>query len=390
MPEEHSYSTETSSRHRERSLPYALVKRAIIIALIAGLVGGGLGSYAFIRYFANAIPTDKKQLVVQESSAIVDVAKKASPSVVSITSKSVNRGFFGQAVEAEGAGTGIIVTSDGLILTNRHMVDNTSANYTVVTSDGKEYPNATVVSRDPVNDMAFVRIKASGLPAANLGDSSAVQVGQRVVAIGNALGQFQNTVTEGIISGIGRGVLAGDQNGAEAPEQLQNVFQTDAAINPGNSGGPLVNLDGQVIGINTAVAGQAAQNIGFAIPINEAKPLIASVKEKGRIVRPYLGVRYMLLTRDIATANDLKVFEGAWVQGDDQNPGVVAGSPAEQAGLKQGDVITKLDNDKITSTASLQSIIAKHKPGNKVKLTVVRDGKPQTIEVTLAEAPSGQ
>lgn len=390
MSEEHPRTEEHSRSEpaRAASIPYDWAKRLIALSLIFGLVGGSMGSYVFIRYFASAIPADKKQLVIQESSAVVDVAEKVSPSVVSITSKTTRRGFFGQSVQASGAGTGIVVSSDGLILTNKHVVDDAAASYSVVMSDGKEYGGATVVSRDSVNDIAFLRIKASGLPEAKLGDSGSVKVGQRVVAIGNALGEFQNTVTEGIISGLSRRVVAGDGQNAE---QLQNVFQTDAAINPGNSGGPLVNLEGQVIGINTAVAGQEAQNVGFAIPINEAKPLIASVKEKGRIVRPYLGVQYVPLTRDIATANDLKVFEGVWLVGDDSGASaVLADSPAAKAGLKDGDVITKVANDKITATTSLQSLVAKHKPGDKVELTVVRDNKPEKITVTLGEAPSGQ
>lgn len=372
----------------ERS-DYSLIKRATIVAVIAGLLAGGAGAYAFINFFAAAVPVDRKQLVVQESSAVIDAAKKVSPSVVSITSKAVSRGFFGQPTELEGAGSGIIVTSDGLILTNKHVVSDVGATYTVITSDGKEYAGATVVSRDPVNDIAFIRVKASGLKAAELGDSGAIQVGQHVLAVGNALGQFQNSVTEGVISGIGRGVVAGDQSSGAA-EQLQNVLQTDAAINPGNSGGPLVNLDGQVIGINTAVAGQSAQNIGFAIPINEAKPLITSVKEKGKIVRPYLGVRYIPLTRDIATANELNVFEGAWLYGAEDEPGVLPDSPAAKAGLKDGDVITKVAADKVTATNSLQSLIAKHKAGDHVELTIVRDNKTQKLTVTLGEAPTAE
>jgi serine protease Do len=357
-------------------------------ALILGLLGGAAGSYVFIRYFAAAIPTDKKQLVVQENSAVIDVAKKVSPAVVSITSKTVTRGFFGQAQEAEGAGTGMVVSSDGLILTNRHVVDDASANYTVIDNNGKTYP-ATVVSRDTANDIAFVRISATNLPTVSLADSGSVQVGQRVIAIGNALGQFQNTVTDGIISGVSRGVTAGDSAVGGNVEQLQNLFQTDAAINPGNSGGPLVNLDGQVVGINTAVAGEGSQNIGFAIPINEAKPLIASVKTKGRIVRAYLGVRYLVIDKQTATANNLPVDNGAWVQANgDSAPGVVAGSPAEKAGIKEGDIITKIGNDKIDSTHSLQSLIGKHKSGDKVKVTFMRDGKEQSVEVTLEDAPA--
>jgi serine protease Do len=347
-----------------------------------------LGSVVFIRFFAWAIPTDRKQLVVQENSAVIDVATAVGPSVVSITSKTVTRGFFGTTQQASGAGTGMIVTSDGLILTNRHVVEDQNANYTVVTSDGKSYP-AKVVSRDTVNDVAFVRISANNLPIIKLGDSGSVKVGQRVVAIGNALGQFQNTVTDGIISGLSRGVEAGDENGFNTnTEQLQNLLQTDAAINPGNSGGPLVNLDGQVVGINTAVAGQA-QNIGFAIPINEVKPLLDSVKSAGRIVRPFLGVRYVAINRQVATQNNLSVTDGAWVQAaDDANPGVVADSPAAKGGIREGDIITKIGGDKIDATHSLQSLITKHKVGDKVKVTVLRDGKSQDLEITLEAAPA--
>lgn len=172
-------------------------------------------------------------------------------------------------------------------------------------------------------------------------------------------------------------------------EQLQNLFQTDAAINPGNSGGPLVNLDGQVVGINTAVAGQGAQNIGFAIPINEVKPLIASVKSAGRIVRAYLGVRYVAIDNQTAAENKLPVTSGAWVKAaDDANPGVVADSPAAKAGIKESDIITKIGNDKVDATHSLQSLIGKYKVGDKVVLTIIRDGKTQTLDVTLEAAPA--
>jgi serine protease Do len=184
-------------------------------------------------------------------------------------------------------------------------------------------------------------------------------------------------------------LTAGDPSGLTgSSEQLQNLFQTDTAINPGNSGGPLVNLDGQVIGINTAVAGQA-QNIGFAIPINDAKPLVASVKDTGTITRAYLGVRYVALDPETAAANNVSVTSGAWIQaGDSQNPGIVAGSPAEKAGLKEGDVITKIGNDKVDATHSLQSLVGKHKVGDKIQVTVLRGGKTQTLTVTLGTAPA--
>jgi serine protease Do len=379
-----------ASALRRQAGTFKLPQTVAIMALVFGLVGGALGSYVFIRYFASAIPADRKQLVVQENSAVVDVASKVSPSVVSITSKTVTRGFFGNVQQAEGAGTGMIVTSDGLIMTNRHVVDDANATYTVVTSDGKSYP-AKVVSRDNTNDIAFVRISASGLKPVELADSGTVKVGQRVIAIGNALGQFQNTVTEGIVSGLSRGVTAGDNSAIGGnSEDLQDLLQTDAAINPGNSGGPLVNLEGQVVGINTAVAGQGAQNIGFAIPVNDAKPLIASVKSSGRIVRPYLGVRYVALDQQVAQANNLTLTQGAWIQAaDDANPGVLPDSPAAKAGLKDGDIITKIGNTKIDATHSLQSLVGKYKVGDKVTMTINRDGKDQTVTVTLEEAPAG-
>jgi serine protease Do len=362
--------------------------KLLAAGLLFGIVGGMIGTMAMVRFFPGAIPTDKKQLIIQESSAVIDVAKQVSPAVVSITSQAVTRDFFGNAQQAVGAGTGMIVTSDGLILTNRHVVDDTTANYTVITTDGKTYP-AKVVSKDTVNDVAFVRITATGLPVVKLGDSGSVQVGQRVVAIGNALGQYQNSVTDGIISGLSRGVVAGDGSATgTSSEVLQNLLQTDAAINPGNSGGPLVNLDGQVVGINTAVAGQA-QNIGFAIPINEAKPLIASVESVGKIVRPYLGVRYVAIDQQVATQNSLAVSSGAWVQaGTDQSPAVVAGSPAAKAGIKEGDIITKVGGDTVDSTHSLQSLISNHKVGDTVSVTVLRDGKTLTLSTKLEAAPA--
>jgi serine protease Do len=365
-----------------------LPRNIAIVALIFGLLGGIFGSYAYVRYFAQYIPADKKQLVVQESSATVNVANRVSPAVVSITSQAVTQGFFGTQQQTNGAGTGMIVSSDGLILTNRHVVSDTSATYTVVTSTGKSYP-ATVVSRDSENDIAFVRISASGLPTVSLGDSSSVQVGDAVIAIGNALGQFQNTVTTGVISGKSRGVTAGDGSGlTNSSEQLENLFQTDAAINPGNSGGPLVNLDGQVIGMNTAIAGQGSQNIGFAIPINSVKPLIQSVESKGKIVRAYLGVEYVSLDPQTASANNLPVSNGAWVQsGDPSTPSVISGSPADKAGIKDGDIITSVNGKAVDQNNSLQSLVSNFKPNQQVTLGVNRNGTQMSIKVTLGEAP---
>ncbi len=370
---------------KSENLPMMMVQRLIALSLVVGIIGGAGGGYIAAKYGIKKTTVDRHELVVQESSAVIDVAKKVAPSVVSITSKTTSYNFFGMGQTQEGAGTGIIISSDGLIITNKHVVDGQDSNYTVITSDGKEYKDAKVIARDSVNDLAFVKIDAKGLKAADLGDSASMQVGQQVVAIGNALGQFQNSVTTGVISGLSRPITAGD--GAGSSEDLQNLFQTDAAINPGNSGGPLVNLEGQVIGINTAVAGNA-QNIGFAIPINEAKTVIASVKDKGKISRPYLGVRYALITKDFATRNNLKATDGAYVVGDSQNLAVIPNSPASKAGVQSGDIITKIAGDKIDASHSPSSLVSKHKVGDKVDLEVIRDGQTKTLTATLEEAPS--
>ncbi|HSX41219.1 MAG TPA: trypsin-like peptidase domain-containing protein [Candidatus Saccharimonadales bacterium] len=371
--------------HEEHNqLPYNLVRRIVTLTLVVGLLGGAAGSYVVVRYLPALIPVSKQAIVLQENSAAVDVAKKVSPSVVSITSQSTGFSFFGQSQTTKGAGTGIIVGSDGLILTNNHVIDGASE-LDVYTSDGKRYKNAKVIATDAQNDLAFIKVDAHGLKAAELGDSSSVAVGNKVVAIGNALGQFQNTVTEGIISGLGRPVTAGDQTGG-SEEQLQNLFQTDAAINPGNSGGPLVNLEGKVIGINTAVAGDA-QNIGFAIPINQAKIELAQVQKAGKITKPYLGVRYIPITKEFAASNNLPVTQGGYITGDNQNLAVVPGSPAAKSGLKEGDIITKIGGQTLDATHSLSLLISQHKVGDKVKIEYLRDGQSKSVDVALEEAP---
>jgi serine protease Do len=380
-----------NDRTAEQTLPWAMVRRLMIVTLVVGLAGGLTGAYLFNQYLApnaTANTVANRQLIVQENSAVIGVAKKVSPSVVAITAQTTVQGFFGPQ-QSTSSGTGIIVSADGLIMTNRHVVSDVSATYTVKTSGGKELKNARVVARDTFNDIAFMRVDDKDLPAATVGDSAAIQVGQKVVAIGNALGQLQNTVTEGIVSGIGRPVTAGSASDGTS-EQLTNMLQTDAAINPGNSGGPLVNLDGQVIGMNTAVAGDGAQGIGFAIPANDVTALIASVQKSGKIVRPYMGVRYIPVTKDIATDNNLKTTEGAWLKGNTDQPSIISGGPAEKAGLKDGDVIIKVNGDKVTATVSIQSLIGKYQPNEKVTLTIERDGKEKTVGLTLGEAPAAQ
>jgi serine protease Do len=280
-------------------------------------------------------------------------------------------------------------------MTNRHVVSNGTTSVSVTLSDGTELNDVEVVGRtnesDPL-DVAFLKIKdkkGKNLTAAKIGDSSKVQVGDRVVAIGNALGQFQNTVTSGIISGYGRNVEAGDAGGAGGTETLQNLFQTDTAINEGNSGGPLVNLSGEVIGLNTAIAGGTAQNIGFAIPVNDIQGLMKSVLQKGKLERPYLGVRYVSLTDDYAYLYNLSVKRGAYiVPARGGQSSIVAGSPAEKAGLKEKDIITKIDGVAVDENNSLTSLTGRKSVGDQVTLTINRDGKEMTVKVTLEAAPS--
>jgi serine protease Do len=282
-----------------------------------------------------------------------------------------------------GGGSGFFVSSDGLIVTNRHVVEDTAATYTVQTLDGKKH-EAKVLARDTAIDLALIKIDGTGYPAVTLGDSNALQIGDNVVAIGNALGEFSNTVTRGIVSGLNRSLVAGGT--MEGSEEINGAIQTDAAINPGNSGGPLLTLDGEVVGVNTAVS-ESGQSVGFAIPINMAKRSIDSVKQYGRIIRPYLGVRYAVITPDMATQNNLPFSYGALVVRGN-NPGEVAvipGSPADKAGIVENDIILEADGTKINSDNSLGTIILNKQVGDKVNLKVYHKGDTKTVTVTLTE-----
>lgn len=347
-----------------------------------------------------------KTIVVEESSATIDAVQKVSPSVVSIVvtqdlSQLYNLtgpnifpfDLFGFDLESQledaegkqevGAGTGFIITSDGLILTNKHVVSTEGAEYTVIMNDGEQH-TATVLDADPFNDIALIKIEAEGLTPVELGDSDTLEVGQTVIAIGNTLGEYQNTVTRGIVSGLSRTVRAGDGNGNS--ETLEDIIQTDAAINHGNSGGPLINLDGQVIGVNTAI-NREGQLIGFAIPMNQATRAIESVQKHGRIIRPYLGVRYLILNEEIAKRNNLDVDYGALiVRGSDPTElAVIPGSPADIAGLEENDIILEVNGQKIDSDHSLARQLQKYDPDDTVTLKVSHDGKEKIIEATLAE-----
>lgn len=336
---------------------------------------------------SRSITENRETLVLQQGEIVSEVFKKVSPSTVSITTQSIDttRRYYASQV-SEGAGSGIIISKDGYILTNKHVIPEGTRNITVILADGKKYTDVTVIGRDPSNDIAFIKINGvNDLTPAQIGDSDGVTPGQQVVAIGNALGLFRNSVTSGIISGTGRPIQAADEAGTGV-EQLEDLFQTDAAINPGNSGGPLVNLKGEVIGMNTAVSAEG-QGIGFAIPINSARGLMDSVVATGKMTKPYIGVRYVSLDADLAQQLNLKTEQGALIRGTRTTPAVMAGSPAEKAGLKEGDVVLKVGDKQITPESGLATKLARHKPGDKVELTILRDGKEQKVTVTLGEYP---
>lgn len=284
-----------------------------------------------------------------------------------------------------GGGSGFLVSKDGLIVTNRHVVEDKDAEYTVYTNDGKKH-TAKVVARDQVLDVALIKIDGNDFPYLEFANSDDLKVGQSVIAIGNALGEFRNTVSVGVVSGLSRSIIAGDNFGQS--EALDHVIQTDAAINPGNSGGPLLNLRGQVVGVDVAVA-QGSQSIGFALPVNSIKSVVSSVKETGKIVRPYLGVRYTQVTSEMKDQNHLSVDYGVLVQrGQSENDlAVIPGSPADKAGILENDIILEIDGVKLDSDHNLSYIIRDKKVGDTVTLKVLSKGKEKTVSVTLEAAP---
>lgn len=355
-------------------------------ALVVVLLVVFLGAFLYDKYLYKddkvaqpATLYDGNQTAPAKEATVTSVSDKVSPSVVSIITNTTTRTYFG-AVPSQAAGTGIIVSSDGYILTNKHVV-NSARSVQVITVDGVTYEDVAVVGTDPLNDVAYLKIKdGKDLPAATLGDSNTVRVGQSVVAIGNALGQYQNTVTSGIISGTGRPIQAGDESGNQV-ETLTDLLQTDAAINSGNSGGPLLNMAGQVIGINTAVA-QDAQGIGFAIPINATKGTLKGVLAGNGVQRAYLGVRYVPITPEITKKYDLSVKQGAYVYGESTSS-VISGSPADKGGIKEKDIITKINGAAVGRNGGVSSLVGAYAPGDTIGITVVRDGSEKELRVTL-------
>ncbi|MEK7625733.1 MAG: trypsin-like peptidase domain-containing protein [Patescibacteria group bacterium] len=374
---------------------FATVALMLLSSISAGYVGGYFGSKSMNG--SNQSVQVARQEIDNESNLITQIAKDVGPSVVSINvvSQGNQQTFFGtRTIQQESAGTGVIIDKSGIVITNRHVVPKQSKSVSITLSDGTELKDVEVIGRTNDNDsldIAFLKIKdtkGKDLKVAKIGDSSKVQVGDKVIAIGNALGQFQNTVTSGIISGYGRDIQAGDESGSGS-ETLQNLFQTDTAINQGNSGGPLVNTKGEIIGINTAVATGSAENIGFAIPIGDIQGLITSVLREGKLLRPYIGVRYVSLTDDYAYQYNLNVKRGAYIAPNpDGDLPIVAGSPAEKAGLKEKDIITKVDGIEIDDKHSLTSLINRKAVGDKVTLTIVRDGKTMEVHLQLEASPA--
>jgi S1-C subfamily serine protease len=316
-------------------------------------------------------------VTIDESSAVIEAAAAVSPAVVRITAEGVSDSPFGEIPET-GVGSGVIYDSSGWILTNRHVVEG-SQTLTIELKDGREF-TGEVYGIDTLTDLAIVRVDVTGLPTADIGDSSDLKVGQLVVAIGSPLGTYSFTVTSGIVSATGRTIRT------NSGQQLTNLIQTDAAINPGNSGGPLVDAGGNVIGINTAVATDAS-GIGFAIPIGIARPIMDQAVAGQPLARPYIGIRFIMITPQLAEAENLAVSDGALVSSGQGNPAVVAGGPADQAGVREDDIIVAIDDEPVDSEHPLDAVLSGYAPGRTVDLEILRNGESLTLPITLGTRP---
>lgn len=344
--------------------------------------------------------------VLGEDEAVVKLVKNAQPAVVAIlVLSSTSRPappqieFFpfsfpqeplappkkgGKKPEPQqvGGGSGFFVSEDGILVTNRHVTDFENAEFQVLTYDGKKHP-ATLMGTDPLLDIAFLKVDGGRFPYLTFGDSDALQPGQTVIAIGNALDQFRNTVTKGVVSGLNRRIFAGD---GETTELLEEAIQTDAAINPGNSGGPLLDLQGRVVGLNTAVSDQG-QLLGFALPSNTVKRDAEAIRKTGKIVRPFLGVRYQMITEELVKKNQLTIDHGALiVRGTERDELAVSpGSPADIAGLVENDIILEVDDQPVNEEHSLSALIGRHAPGDIIRLKILHGGVEKTVRATLVE-----
>jgi S1-C subfamily serine protease len=365
------------------------VLQVVTIALITAVVSGSLSAAAVANLLrpnsgsgpSGSTGTPVSQVHLDESSAVITAVARVMPAVVVITSSS-SGGVLGGA---NGVGSGLIFDSKGWILTNKHVV-NGADQISVQLNDSRVF-TGRVYGIDTLTDLAIVKIDATGLPVAPLGSSDDLQLGQLAIAIGNPLGTFENTVTTGVVSGLGRHIQAGDTGGSSS-EQLNNLIQTDAAINPGNSGGPLINSAGQVIGINTAV-NQNAQGIGFAIPINVARPILLLALDGKQLARPWIGVYYTPIDQQLAKEQGLAVDHGVLIGPAASGArGVFPGSPAEKAGLKDGDIVVAVDGQAIDAEHDLSSRVLPHVPGDTITLSVVRASGTVSIKVTLGTLPA--
>ncbi len=399
----------------------------ILLAFVVGTISGGAASiytpylieegflspWMLPRGDAIRIVEREKAVASSDEDRITDIVEEALQSVVSINiTKDVSSNdlqfdglleeyyddpFFSFPVPEQlpdqeetfermriGGGTGFFVTEDGIIATNKHVIDDEEAEYIVVTQDGNEL-KATLLAKDPALDLAFLKVEGEGYPALRFGNSDDIEIGETVIAIGNVLAEFSNSVTKGIVSGKNRRLLAGSFSRSEI---IEEAIQTDAAINFGNSGGPLINLSGEVVGMNTAISDQA-QLLGFALPSNSIVRALESVREHGRVIRAWLGVRFVPVDSEYADRNNLSYDYGALIIfGDGDSEAVIPGSPADSAGLEPGDVILSIDGILIDREQSLANIISKKFPGEKVMITFARGEDERVVEATLEERDS--
>jgi len=417
-------------KHNKTVIVVSMCSSALTVAFlfIVGIIFFGQRS-DFLENLASSffdgdgvVITDKSDVPIRtdipaEESRIIDVVAKASPAVVSIViTKDVPiieqyyqefdpfgddffNDFFGNGFgfrmpqqrqngtekREVGGGSGFFISADGSVVTNRHVIDDDKAEYTVLTNDGKKY-DAEIVAKDSMLDVAILKIKGADFPYLSFGNSDGLKPGQTVIAIGNALGEFRNSVSTGVVSGISRSIVAGDMFGRS--EQLEGVIQTDAAINPGNSGGPLLDIKGNVIGVSVAVE-RGAENIGFALPSNLVKDVADSVKKHGEIVRPYLGVRYVQITETLKKKNSLTVDYGVLVQRGEtaEELAVIPGSPADKAGLVENDIILEVDGIKLEQGKSLASIVRQKQVGQTIRLKILHKGSEKEVEVQLEKTP---
>ena len=349
-----------------------------VAAFVLALSACGIGAYNY--YHSGGVTNNNYgpdgNSMNFEAGSIADIANKVSDSVVSITTEVRTKTWFGTESTGQAAGTGFIISESGYIMTNKHVVENAKT-VNITLNSGKTYKNVKVVGLDPLNDSAILKVEnPENFKAVKLGDSKTINPGQQVIVIGNALGEYSNSVTSGIISGTGRSLVASDSNGS-AYEQLSDMIQTDAAINGGNSGGPVVNAAGEVIGIATAYA-SSSQTVGFAIPIASVKGIINNVLETGNFARAVLGVQYTTVTADIADENNLPVNYGAYISDK-----ITSGGAGESIGLAKGDIITEVNGIKIGKAGSLSTLIGEYKVGDKITIKYLRNNQEHLKEVTL-------